>query len=118
MPLWSPVKILANVGAILLVVGLVFLTKRRLSLDESEQTSSYYDWYLLGVIWAVGITGIASQLLRLANIPAMAYFIYYLHLVTVFMLIAYLPWSKLGHLVYRTVALAYARHTGRLPLGK
>jgi quinone-modifying oxidoreductase, subunit QmoC len=118
MPLWSPVKILANIGAILLVIGLVLLTKRRLSLDESEQTSSYYDWYLLGVIWAVGVTGIASQLLRLANVPAFAYVTYYLHLITVFMLIAYLPWSKLGHLVYRTVALAYARHTGRLPLGK
>jgi quinone-modifying oxidoreductase, subunit QmoC len=118
MPLWSPVKILANIGAVLLVVGLVFLTKRRMSLDESEQTSSYYDWYLLGVIWAVGLTGIGAQLLRLANIPAFAYFTYYLHLISVFMLIAYLPWSKLGHLVYRTVALAYARHTGRLPLGK
>jgi quinone-modifying oxidoreductase subunit QmoC len=32
------------------------------------------------------------------------------------MLIAYLPWSKLGHLVYRTTALIYARYIGRLPI--
>jgi quinone-modifying oxidoreductase subunit QmoC len=70
------------------------------------------------VIWAVTLTGIASQVLRLADAATAAYIIYYVHLVSVFMLIAYLPWSKLGHLVYRTVALTYARHTGRLPMGK
>ncbi|MBF0482903.1 MAG: heterodisulfide reductase subunit E, partial [Desulfovibrionaceae bacterium] len=46
----------------------------------------------------------------------LAYPVYYLHLVAVFMLFAYLPWSKLGHLVYRTTALVYARYSGRLPL--
>ncbi|MFP4071251.1 MAG: quinone-interacting membrane-bound oxidoreductase complex subunit QmoC [Desulfovibrionales bacterium] len=118
MPLWSPVKILANVGSILLLVGLTFLTKRRMNQNPSKHGSSYYDWFLLGVIWAVTITGIGAQVLRLAQLPAAAYITYYVHLITVFMLIAYLPWSKLGHLVYRTVALAYARHSGRLPMGK
>ena len=41
---------------------------------------------------------------------------YFFHLVAVFMLIGYLPWSKLGHLVYRTAALAYARKIGRIPM--
>ena len=31
----------------------------------------------------------------------------------VFMLFAYLPWSKLGHLVYRTAAITYVRYKGR-----
>ncbi|MDD4953031.1 MAG: quinone-interacting membrane-bound oxidoreductase complex subunit QmoC, partial [Desulfovibrionaceae bacterium] len=31
MPLWSPVKLLANAGAAALIIGLVFLTKRRLN---------------------------------------------------------------------------------------
>jgi quinone-modifying oxidoreductase subunit QmoC len=113
MPLWNPVKILANIGAIALVVGLVYLTKRRLN-DSERDASSYYDWYLLGVIWVVTITGILSEILRLAGTPGLAYPAYYLHLISVFMLIVYLPWSKLGHLVYRVVALAYARRIGRL----
>jgi quinone-modifying oxidoreductase subunit QmoC len=29
------------------------------------------------------------------------------------MLFAYLPWTKLGHFVYRTVALVYVRMYGR-----
>lgn len=113
MPLHHPVKLLAIVGTLLLLGGLTLLTIRRKSLDPTKQTSSFYDWYLLGVIWVVGLTGLGSMLLRLADIAPLAYFVYYLHLVSVFMLFAYLPWSKLGHLVYRTAALTYVRWMGR-----
>ncbi|MFP4587143.1 MAG: quinone-interacting membrane-bound oxidoreductase complex subunit QmoC [Desulfohalobiaceae bacterium] len=113
MPLWNPVKILANIGAIAMIVGLVYITKRRLN-DTGRDASSYYDWYLLGVIWVVALSGILSQLFRLASVAPLAYIVYYVHLISVFMLIAYLPWSKLGHLVYRVAALAYARRMGRI----
>ncbi len=113
MPQANLIKILANVGAICLVVGLAFLTARRLGQDDKRTVSSFYDWYLLVVIWAVALTGIGSELFRLAGVKYLAYPTYYLHLVSVFMLFAYLPWSKLGHLVYRTSALTYARYIGR-----
>jgi len=116
MPLWSPVKMLANVGALALLYGLTMLTRRRVRTDPATATSSYDDWYLLGVLWAVALTGLGSEVFRLAGAVVLAYPTYYLHLVAVFMLIAYLPWSKLGHLVYRTTALVYAHQAGRLPL--
>ncbi len=115
MSLWNPFKILANVATIGLIIGLVLVTKRRLNLDDAKFKSSYYDWYLLGVIWVVVLSGMFSQLLRLANVPGVAYPVYFIHLVSIFMLFAYLPWSKLAHLVYRTVALGYARKVGREP---
>ncbi len=113
MPIYNPIKILANIGAILLIVGLIFLTKRRLNETEKDG-STYYDWYLLILIWAIALSGILSEVLRWSGIASLAYPIYYIHLITVFMLIAYLPWSKLGHLVYRVFALAYARKIGRV----
>jgi quinone-modifying oxidoreductase subunit QmoC len=113
MPLWNPVKILGNLGAIAMVVGLVYLTRRRLT-DTDKDSSSYYDWYLIGVLWAVAISGILSEVFRLLGVPGLAYPVYYIHLISVFMLIAYLPWSKLGHLVYRVAALTYARRIGRI----
>jgi quinone-modifying oxidoreductase subunit QmoC len=50
---------------------------------------------------------------RLFDWVYFAYTVYYLHLVFVWMLFAYLPWSKLGHLCYRTAALLYVRMYGR-----
>ena len=107
------IKVIANVGALMLVVGLAMLTLRRLTENKETHNSSYYDWYLLGIIWAVALTGIFSQIFRLAEAAGPAFLVYYLHLVFVWMLFAYLPWSKLGHLVYRTVALLYVRMYGR-----
>ncbi len=117
LSLVHPVKILANVGAVVMFIGLIKLTCRRLKLDKEKETSTYYDWYLLGIIWVVWGTGCLAQVFRLMDVAILAYPVYYVHLVTVWMLFAYLPWSKLGHLVYRTVALIYARYTGRVPLG-
>jgi len=116
MHLYNPIKILANLGAVALIVGLTLLTRRRMNQDPDKNVSSFYDWYLLVIIWCVALTGILSELLRLANVAVIAYPVYYLHLVSVFMLFAYLPWSKLGHLVYRTTALVYARYVGRVPM--
>ena len=107
------IKVIANVGTLMLVVGLCLLTFRRITEDKKTHTSNYYDWYLLGIIWAIALTGIFSQAFRLAEVAGLAFFVYYLHLVFVWMLFAYLPWSKLGHLVYRTVALLYVRMYGR-----
>ncbi|SHJ11934.1 quinone-interacting membrane-bound oxidoreductase complex subunit QmoC [Halodesulfovibrio aestuarii] len=111
--LLNPVKLVANLGAIALIVGMAILTNTRRGKDPEKTKSNYYDWYLLNVIWAVALTGVLSELFRLAAIPQIAYSVYYVHLVAVWMLFAYLPWSKLGHVVYRTIALTYVRHMGR-----
>lgn len=113
MPLTFPVKILANIGALIMFFGLGALTLRRLKLNPKYQTSSFYDWYLLGIIWAVALTGMFSQIFRLMDTVTIAFCVYYFHLVFVWMLFAYLPWSKLGHFVYRTAALTYVRMVGR-----
>ena len=73
MPQTFPVKILANIGAVMLLVGLAILTVRRKALDPKKTSSNYYDWYLLCVIWVVAVTGVLSQLFRLAGIAPVAY---------------------------------------------
>lgn len=117
MPLYHPIKLLAFVGAGLGVYGLMALTKRRVNLDEEKQSSSWYDWYLITLVWTIFLTGIGAFIFRVLDFALLAYPIYYVHLISVFMMLAYLPWSKLGHLVYRTVALSYAKKIGRIPMG-
>ena len=57
--------------------------------------------------------GIFTEALRYMNIPAIAYHVYFIHLVFVFALLMYLPYSRFAHMIYRTVALVHARYSGR-----
>ncbi len=107
----NPVKILANVSGIALVIGAILLIRQRMA--KKEQVSAYADWYLLWMVLGVGATGMLAELTRLAGTAFLTYLIYFIHLMFVFNLFAFLPFSKLAHLVYRTVAMGYQEYTGR-----
>ncbi len=107
----APQKILANVGGILILIGGFLMIKKRLSKDDAK--SSYKDWFLLILVFGVGLTGILTELSRLIDSRSLALFTYYLHLIFVFNLFAFLPFSKFAHIVYRTFALAYFKYSGR-----
>ncbi len=51
-------------------------------------------------------TGISSELLRLSHAASAMYAVYFVHLVLIFALFLYAPYSKFAHLLYRTVAIA------------
>jgi len=111
IPLWDPFKILANVSAVALIFGIFVLWGNR-SAQESDSgaTGTFYDWFLIYEIAAVGITGLLAELFRLANLASLAYAVYFMHLVSVMMLFLYMPYSKFAHLVYRTFAMAFERY--------
>lgn len=112
-PLSHPIKWIGNIGAIILIVGSLVAVKNRLSQGEDAGKATYFDWLFLIVVLATGISGLLTELLRLANVPGLAYPMYFIHLVFVWFLFAYLPFSKFAHILYRTTAMVYARYTGR-----
>jgi quinone-modifying oxidoreductase subunit QmoC len=107
----NPVKILANISGIALVIGGLLMIKNRLA--KKDQVTTYKDWFLIGLVAALGITCMLTELTRLADAAFLTYFLYYVHLMCVFVLFISLPFSKLAHLVYRTVAMAYNEYAGR-----
>lgn len=113
MPLYHPVKILGNVGAVLFFVGLVMLMYTRATDEEKAGRSNYQDWLFLVVLITIGVTGILTQLFRLGGVIGLACVIYFVHLVFVWFLIAYLPYSKFAHLAYRFLAITHAKQIGR-----
>lgn len=112
----NPVKILANISGIALFVGAILMISNRLKdTDANVSKGSYFDWSLIILVLALAVTGGLSQLTRLAHLRFVAYPMYFAHLVFVFCLFTYLPFSKLAHMVYRTLAMAYSRYSGREP---
>lgn len=106
-----PVKWLANLAGTALVIGSILMIKDRLS--KTDQVSTYKDWSLIGLAFALGLSGMLTEITRLLNLAVISYTIYFIHLVFVFCLFAYVPFSKLAHLVYRTIAMAYAEYSER-----
>jgi len=111
MSMWNPVKVLANVGAIAMIVGIGILWGNRARKEaEGKMTKTFYDWFLIWMIMGVGVTGLAAELFRLIGVASVGYVIYFLHLVSVMMLFLYMPYTKFAHLVYRTFAMAFERY--------
>ncbi|MBU2489046.1 MAG: quinone-interacting membrane-bound oxidoreductase complex subunit QmoC [Proteobacteria bacterium] len=109
----NPVKWLANVAGIALLVGALVMLKNRLFKDEKVAKSSYQDWALIGLVLGLAVTGLGAEVSRLIGAATVTYVVYFVHLMFVFCLFVYLPFSKLAHLVYRTVAMLYAEYAGR-----
>jgi quinone-modifying oxidoreductase, subunit QmoC len=107
----NPVKWLANISGVALIVGSILMIKTR--MRKPDQVSAYKDWLLLGLVLGLGVTGMGAQLTRLAGWAVPSYTIYFMHLILIWFTFAYLPFSKLAHLVYRTVAMTYAEYAGR-----
>ena len=66
----------------------------------------------------VGASGMLAEIIRWMGIGFLYYIVYYIHLVAVWSLFAYTPYSKLAHIVYRTTALIHNRACGRELLAK
>jgi quinone-modifying oxidoreductase subunit QmoC len=108
----DPVKILALISSIAFAAGVVILLINRFAKAGKAGMGSYFDWIFLLIVIGVGATGMLSWALRLADVSA-GYLVYYFHLVFVWSLFAYAPYSKFAHLFYRTTAMVFAKYSGR-----
>ncbi|MBI4828330.1 MAG: quinone-interacting membrane-bound oxidoreductase complex subunit QmoC [Nitrospinae bacterium] len=109
LALTHPVKILGNFGALLAVTGVTLVIMRRYgAAKDAAGHSGYYDGHFIFVLFVTIASGILSELLRLAGIAPLAFGMYFVHLVFVFTLLAYAPFSKFAHLLYRFTAMTYA----------
>jgi quinone-modifying oxidoreductase subunit QmoC len=112
-PLYDPLKFVANISALALLIGIMLVITNRLKNAEKAGAGSYYDWLFIFVVFGIMATGILSELFRLANIGVLAYPTYFTHLVFIFFLFAYAPFSKMAHMIYRATAMVFAKEAGR-----
>jgi quinone-modifying oxidoreductase, subunit QmoC len=108
----NPFKVLGNVASLMLITGLGIMIFNRLARREGTERSSYSDWLFLVAMFLLTVSGVLVQLARFGDWSA-AYHLYFFHLVCVWFVIIYLPYTKFGHLVYRTVAMTYALSVNR-----
>ncbi len=109
-PFWHPVKILGNVSGLAVIAAAVLFLWRRIADAGRAGKSAYSDWLFLSILALTTLTGFSSQWLRLADLRV-AYPMYFVHLLFVFFLLVYIPYSKFAHLIYRGLAMFHAAGT-------
>jgi quinone-modifying oxidoreductase subunit QmoC len=112
--LFSPWKILANLGGLAILAGLLMMIWDRLYFGHLAGTSSYFDWFLVWTFFLVVASGFVTEFLHYLRMTPHRQVAYFGHLVLVFGLLIYLPYSKLAHLLYRTTAMVFAERYGRI----
>jgi quinone-modifying oxidoreductase subunit QmoC len=112
-PQTNILKLIGNASAIGLLVGMTYMITNRMKNQAKAGLGSYFDWLLIVIIFGTCVTGILAEVIRLAKLPVPAYITYFAHLVFIFVLFAYAPFSKMAHMVYRTTAMVFARHIQR-----
>ena len=114
---WSPWKLLANIGGAAVFFGCVLMIRQRLRNRDNAGGSTYFDWALVWTLFAVVVSGFATELLHYLRMAPHRHVVYFIHLVFVFALLIYLPYSKFAHMLYRTTAMIFAEYYGRNDAG-
>jgi quinone-modifying oxidoreductase subunit QmoC len=110
----NPLKILGVASGLALIIGCGMLLYRRWTNKEEVGASGYADNLFLYVMFLTGLTGLTSWLGRLSGVPTLAYANYFIHILCVYFLLWYMPYSKFAHMFYRGLAIVHARTLGRV----
>ena len=105
LPMTDPLKVLSNVFAGLLIGGTVYFFCLRYADRKRGERANFFDWAFLVNVFLAGVTGVLTEVMRVADVRAAAYPALFVHLVVVLVLILSLPYTKLAHAAYRVVAL-------------
>jgi quinone-modifying oxidoreductase subunit QmoC len=109
LPQLHPIKLLGNLSAILLAVGIVLLVLNRSGDAAAAGASRAFDVFLVALVVALVFSGIGAELGRLYLPATAAVALYVVHLGMVLALFLTFPFSKLAHALYRTLAMAHER---------
>jgi quinone-modifying oxidoreductase subunit QmoC len=102
LPLADPIKILGNLSAVLLLLGLLLSVEKRLRDSFERSNTIFFDSFFLLLFAGAALTGVATELARLMG-AQLAYSLYVTHLGFAALLLGLAPWSKFAHAVYRPI---------------
>jgi quinone-modifying oxidoreductase subunit QmoC len=104
---YNPFKIIGNISSLMLFTGLGIMIYNRLLRNEGTERSSYMDWLFIVAMLLLTLSGVVIETARFLDWSS-AYYLYFFHLVCVWFVIIYLPYTKFGHIIYRMMAMTYA----------
>jgi ferredoxin/nitrate reductase gamma subunit len=114
VPLYYPSRLSGTIGGLLLLYGTALALWQRFRPSTSyAKDSALADWVLLLYLFLLAITGfILTILVYVAPATVFGNIVFLAHTIMAFQLILMLPFSKLAHVVYRSLALFLHAYKG------
>ncbi len=113
-------KVSGGAGGTMIFIGGLMLMRRRNDKEADVGSNAYPDKLFLQLVFWTGTTGMLAWVGRLlfwamggGVMNIVPYLIYFIHIVIVFALLWYMPYSKFAHMLYRTMAMVWAKQRGR-----
>jgi quinone-modifying oxidoreductase subunit QmoC len=107
-PITHPIKMAGNIGGVALISGSFLLIFNKLFIRKNKARNSYSDWLFVVSLFLLGFSGMLVEGARFHDWN-FAYYLYFIHLLLVWMVIIYIPFTKFAHVIYRTIVLWYSR---------
>jgi len=115
VPLWYPSRLLGTVAGLALMYGSAITIARKLQPgDKTQSRLLSSDWLFLGLLFVVGLTGFALEVMvYLPSVGSLGYAVFLVHVALAMELLVLFPVTKFAHALYRP--LAYGIYRYRVP---
>jgi len=102
-----PVKIAGNIGGIALIFGSGLMLVNRFNKRKKRGVGNYTDYLFVISLFLLGFSGMLVEGARVHEMN-FAYHLYFVHLLLVWVVIIYIPFTKFSHFIYRTIVMLYS----------
>jgi len=103
LPLTNPVRVLGNLGGVMLIVGLLVVFYRVAVKPEKREVTYGADYLFIVLLFLAGITGFLMEFVSELDATGSVYIVYVAHLVTSAALLALAPFTRFIHALGRPV---------------
>lgn len=103
LPLVHPVRILGNLGGVLLIAGLAIVVYRIIADSDKREVTLVPDYLFIGLLLLAGLTGFLSEYASEINAVAWIYGVYVVHLLSSAALLLLAPFTRFIHAVGRPI---------------
>jgi ferredoxin len=112
VPLWYPSRLLGTIAGLALMYGSAITIGRKLqSGDRTQARLLSSDWLFLGLLFLVGVTGFALEVMvYLPSVGSVGYAVFLVHVVLAMELLVLFPFTKFAHALYRPLAYGIYRY--------
>jgi ferredoxin len=114
VPLYYPPRLVGTIGGLLFLYGTgMALWQRLTGTTKYAKDSAVSDWVLISYLFLLAVTGFVLEVLvYTAPATVVGNLILLVHTIMAFELVLMLPFSKLAHVVYRSLALFLHAYKG------